>query len=275
MSIVAAPGEPASLYDREVALYDEIGEGYADVRVEDPRLARPIWDALGDARTVVNVGAGAGSYEPRDRDVVAVDPSAVMIAQRPEGAAPAVLGAAERLPFPDDSFDAAMAILTLHHWDDVDAGLREMRRVARRRIVIVTYDPALEGDLWIVRDYLGEHAIATFSSLPPISRILETLPEAEVHPLLIPNDCSDRMFATLWARPEAYLDPHVRAGTSVWQRLPGDVVARAIDDLSRDLASGEWDRRYGHLRTTPAYDAGLRLLTSEIHARTSSTPQQA
>lgn len=248
-----------------MALYDEIGRGYAAVRVEDPRLARLIWDALGDARTVVNVGAGAGSYEPRDREVTAVEPSAVMIAQRPAGAAPAVLASAERLPFPDDSFDAAMAIITLHHWNDVDAGLREMRRVARRRIVIVTFDPALEADLWIARDYIREHVIQTFSSLPPISRVLEPFPEAQVRPLLIPNDCSDRMFATLWARPEEYLDPHVRAATSVWQRLPAGVVTRAIDDLRQDLASGEWDKRYGHLRTTPEYDAGLRLLTAELY----------
>lgn len=246
-----------------MALYDEIGRGYAAVRVEDPRLARPIWDALGDARTVVNVGAGAGSYEPRDREVTAVEPSAVMIAQRPAGASPAVRAAAERLPFPDDSFDAAMAIITIHHWDDVDAGLREMRRVASRRTVIVTFDPALEADLWIARDYIREHVIHTFSSLPPISRVLETFPKAQVRPLLIPNDCSDRMFATLWARPEEYLDPHVRAATSVWQRLPDDVVTRAIGDLRRDLASGDWDKRYGRLRTTPEYDAGLRLITAE------------
>ncbi len=247
-----------------MALYDEIGRGYAAVRVEDPRLAQPIWDALGNARTVVNVGAGAGSYEPRDREVTAVEPSQVMIAQRSPGAAPAVLAAAERLPFPDDAFDAAMAVLTIHHWDDVDAGLRELRRVARRRVVVVTYDPALERDLWIARDYIGEHVIQTFSSLPPISRILETFPGAEVRPLLIPNDCSDRMFATLWARPEAYLDPHVRAATSVWQRLPDDVVMRAIDDLRRDLAAGAWDARYGHLRTTPEYDVGLRLITADL-----------
>jgi len=247
-----------------VALYDEIGRGYAYVRVEDPRLARPIWDALGDARTVVNVGAGAGSYEPRDREVTAVEPSAVMIAQRPATAAHAVLAVAEHLPFPDDSFDAAMAVVTLHHWDDVDAGLREMRRVARRRVVVVTYDPALEGDLWIARDYIREPVVHTFSSLPSIRRILKTLPDAEVRPLLIPNDCSDRMFAALWARPEEYLDPEVRAATSVWQRLPPDVVARAIDNLRGDLASGDWDRRYGHLRTTPEYDAGLRLIAGEL-----------
>jgi SAM-dependent methyltransferase len=247
-----------------VALYDEIGRGYAAVRVEDPRLARPIWDALGDARTVVNVGAGAGSYEPRDREVTAVEPSAVMIAQRPDGAAAAVVASAEQLPFPDDSFDAAMAIITLHHWSDVDAGLREMRRVARRRVVIVTFDPALEADLWIGRDYIRDRVVRTFSSLPAISRIVKRFPEAVIHALPIPNDCTDRMFAALWARPEQYLDPQVRAATSVWQRLPADIEARAIADLRRDLASGEWDRRYGHLRTTPEYDVGLRLITAEL-----------
>jgi SAM-dependent methyltransferase len=187
-----------------------------------------------------------------------------MIAQRPAGAAPAVIDAAERLPFPDDSFDAATAIITLHHWDDVDEGLREMRRVARRRVVIVTYDPALEGELWICRDYIREQVVRTFSTLPPIGRILETFPEADVRPLLIPNDCTDRMFATLWARPEEYLDPQVRAATSVWQRLPADAMTRAIEKLRRDLDSGEWDARYGHLRTLREYDAGLRLITSEV-----------
>src|SRR5262249_34848759 len=129
---------------------------------------------------------------------------------------------------------------------------------------VVTYDPELEAELWIARDYIGEHVVHTFSSLPAINRILETLREARVRPLHIPNDCSDRMFATLWARPEAYLDPNVRAATSVWQRPPPDVGTRAIDELRRALAWGEWDRRYGPLRTTPAYDAGLRLITAEL-----------
>jgi len=198
-----------------LALYDEIGGGYAAVRHQDPRLATPIWEALGSAKSVVNVGGGAGSYEPGDRNVTAVEPSTVMIAQRPVGAAPAVLASAENLPFPDNSFDAAMAIITLHHWSDVEAGLSEMRRVARQRAVVVMFDPELEAGLWIARDYIREQVVHTFSSLPPISRILETFPEAQVRPLLIPNDCSDRMFATLWARPEEYLDPQIRAATSV------------------------------------------------------------
>lgn len=247
-----------------MALYDEIGGGYAAVRRQDPRLAAPIWEALGSAKTVVNVGAGAGSYEPGDREVTAVEPSAVMIAQRPTGAARVVLAPAENLPFPDNSFDAAMAVITLHHWSDVEAGLAEMRRVARRRAVVVMFDPELEANLWIARDYFGEHAARCFSSLPPISRVLDAFPEAHVRPLLVPNDCSDRMFATLWARPEQYLDPRVRAATSVWGRLPADVVTRAVAELRRDLESGAWDGRYGHLRATPEFDVGLRLITTEL-----------
>jgi SAM-dependent methyltransferase len=187
-----------------------------------------------------------------------------MLAQRPEKAAPAALAAAEQLPFRDDSFDAAMAIITIHHWDNVDAGLREMQRVARQRIVIVTFDPALEADMWVNCDYIGDNAVHAFSSLPPISRILEQLPKPQVRPLPIPNDCTDRMFAALWGRPEEYLDPRVRTATSVWQRLPDDVVRRAIRELRHDLASGEWDKRYGHLRSLPEYDVGLRLITSEL-----------
>ena len=247
-----------------MALYDEIGGGYAAVRHQDPRLATPIWEALGSAKSVVNVGGGAGSYEPGDRNVTAVEPSTVMIAQRPVGAAPAVLASAENLPFPDNSFDAAMAIITLHHWSDVEAGLSEMRRVARQRAVVVMFDPELEAGLWIARDYIGAHANDCFSSLPPISRVLDAFPEARVRPLLVPNDCKDRMFATLWARPEQYLDPHVRAATSVWQRLPAEVETRAVAELRRDLESGAWDSRYGHLRTTPEFDVGLRLITAEL-----------
>jgi SAM-dependent methyltransferase len=263
MRLLGHEARSPSLYDRHVALYDEIGHGYATVRVEDPRLARPIWDALGDARTVVNVGAGAGSYEPRDREVVAVEPSAVMIAQRPARAAPAVLAAPERLPFPDDSFDAAMAIITLHHWDDVDAGLREMRRVARRRTVIVTFDPALEADLWIARDYIREHVIHTFSSLPPISRILERFPDAEVRPLLIPNDCSDRMFATLWGpargvpRP-AHPRSHVRLAAPPCRRPHAS---------NRRPAPRPRLRRLGQALRPPPHNPRVRRRTTPDHIR--------
>jgi SAM-dependent methyltransferase len=229
-------------------------------------LAEPIWQELGDARSVVNVGAGAGSYEPPDREVTAVEPSEIMIRQRPPGAAKAVQAVAEELPFADDSFDAAMAILTLHHWSDVEAGLAEMIRVARRRVVVVTFDDDVWAEQWIVRDYLPEVMTCFEPSFPSVRRVLGTLPEAVVQPLLAPRDCTDRMFATLWARPEQYLDPHVRAATSIWYQLPPAVSARALARLRDDLASGAWDGRNGHLRTAPSWDVGLRLIRAELAA---------
>ena len=245
-------------------LYDRIGRTYGTVRQADPRLAEPIWQALGDARSVVNVGAGTGSYEPTDRQVTAVEPSEVMIAQRVSGGAPAVQADAEDLPFADDSFDAAMAILTLHHWSDVNAGLAEMVRVARRRVVVVTFDYEIKDHLWIVRDYLPELVTSHARWFPPMTQLLDALPAATVQPLLAPRDCTDRMFATLWARPEQYLDPQVRAATSTWDQIPHAASARALEQLRRDLASGKWDERYGHLRTTPVWDVGLRLIRAEL-----------
>jgi SAM-dependent methyltransferase len=245
-------------------IYDRIGLTYGAIRRADPRLAEPIWRSLGDARSVVNVGAGTGSYEPPDRHVTAVEPSAVMMAQRAPGAAPVVQASAESLPFPDDAFDAAMAVLTLHHWNDIDAGLAEMVRVGRRRVVILTFDPKVWPNQWIVRDYLPEIVEEPNPSMPSIAHVLEALPAATVDPLLAPRDCTDRMFATLWARPEQYLDPRIRAATSVWHELPPDVSARALDQLARDLASGAWNKRYGHLRTTSEWDVGFRIIRSEL-----------
>jgi SAM-dependent methyltransferase len=245
------------------ALYDRIGLTYGAIRQADSRLAEPIWRALGGARSVVNVGAGTGSYEPPSLEVTAVEPSAVMIAQRPAGAAPAVQAAAEHLPFVDNSFDAALAIVTLHHWNDLTAGLAELTRVARRRVVLVTFDLAVQEELWIWRDYLPE-LVHSDTGMPSIARLLDELPAAIVESILIPNDCTDRMFASLWGRPEEYLDPRVRAATSVWHLLPQPVVERALDRLRDDLESGVWDERHGRLRTTPTLDVGLRLIRVEL-----------
>lgn len=187
-----------------------------------------------------------------------------MIAQRAPGTAPAIQADAEHLPFADNSFDAAMAILTLHHWSDVDAGLAEMVRVARHRVVVVTMDPRAWADLWIVRDYLPEIMTDHARRFPSIAQVLGALPPATMQPLLAPRDCTDRMFAALWAKPEQYLDPQVRDATSTWHQLPPAVTARALRELRRDLASGKWDERYGHLRTTPVWDVGLRLIRAEL-----------
>jgi SAM-dependent methyltransferase len=190
-----------------------------------------------------------------------------MIAQRSPGAAPTVQACAEQLPFEDCAFDAAMAILTLHHWADPRRGLTEMRRVARQRVVLVVFDPLVAAELWIVRDYLPEIVTDHLQRHPPLPEVLDALPGATVQTLLAPRDCADRMFATLWARPELYLDPRVRAATSTWDQIPREASARALSRLRRDLASGDWDERYGHLRATPSWDVGLRVVQASSGPR--------
>jgi SAM-dependent methyltransferase len=243
-------------------VYDTIGAGYTRVRREDPRIAARIRAALGDARTVLNVGAGAGAYEPPDLEVTAVEPSAVMRAQRPPGAAPAVDAAAEALPFGDDSFDAAMAVLSDHHWTDLSAGLAEMRRVARRR-VLFTWETGTALESWIVRDYFPG-----FLRLSPpehdVARRLELLGGGRVEPVPIPHDCADGFFHAYWRRPEAYLDETVRAGISAFARLaPGEVRA-GVERLRADLESGEWRRRNAHLLELEELDLGYRLLVAGL-----------
>jgi SAM-dependent methyltransferase len=240
--------------------YDELGIDYARIRRADPRLGAPITAALGPARSVINVGAGAGSYEPDDREVLAVEPSSVMIAQRPPGAAPAVQATAENLPVGDKAFDAAMAVLTLQHWDDVEQGLAELLRVARERVVLVTMDVDVLADLWLIRDYVPETLTTHAAGFPSIDALARALPNATVSPLPIPRDCTDGFMAAFWARPEAYLDARVRAATSAWHQLPPHAVDRALAALEDDLATGRWDVRHGHLRDTPVLDVGVRLV---------------
>ncbi len=244
--------------------YDTIGHGYAEIRRPDPRIAARIEAALGDAESVLNVGAGAGSYEPADREVTAVEPSAEIIAQRPDGAAPVVQARAEELPFADESFDAAMAIITIHHWEDLDAGLREMKRVARRRIVVLTADPEVVAETWIAADYFPEVAEISRAEHLPIGELAKKLPSAAVEVVACPRDCSDVFVLTLWARPELHLDPIVRRASSNWHRMRPDQTERGLERLRADLESGRWDERYGHLRGLEELDVGLRLLVAEL-----------
>ncbi|MBS0657842.1 MAG: methyltransferase domain-containing protein [Verrucomicrobia bacterium] len=239
------------------ALYDRIGLDYANLRRPDPRLAAVIQRALGDARTVLNVGAGTGSYEPPDRDVTAVEPSAEMIRQRSPQAAPAVQASAQDLPFPDASFDAAMAILTIHHWPDQAAGLRELRRVARGRIVLLTFDPAARP--WLT-DYLPELAALDERQMPALADYARWLGPVEITPVPIPHDCSDGFLYAYWRRPAAYLDPRLRAGSSSFWALRESEAGLAR--LQADLASGAWERRYAELRALDEYDAGYRLVVA-------------
>src|SRR5580693_4933724 len=243
-------------------LYDTIGATYTVTRRTEPRIAAQIWAALGDARTVLNVGAGTGSYEPPDRDVTAVEPSALMRAQRHAGAAPCVAAAAESLPFEDQSFDAAMAIATVHHWQDPIAGLREMRRVARR-VVVFTHDTSDTGwrrRFWLTRDYLPEVADLLVGR-PSLTGLASAI-GARTEPVLIPWDCADGFFEAYWRRPEAYLDDQVRRGVSLWARVGPEPEQRAVRSLRDDLVSGRWAERNRDLVALDAAELGLRLLVA-------------
>lgn len=239
------------------ATYDRIGIGYAKLRRPDPRIAAVIVDALGDARTVLNVGAGTGSYEPTDRDVVAVEPSPEMIRQRPPAAADVVQAYAEDLPFEDDSFDASMAVLTVHHWSDKERGLREMRRVTRGRIALLTFDPAHRP--WLT-DYLPGLISLDEAQMPAMSDYEKWLAPVHASPVPIPHDCTDGFLYAYWRRPEAYLDGQLRAGSSsFWAMKDADMgLARLRDEIE----NGEWQRRYADLLDLDAYDAGYRLVVT-------------
>ena len=241
-------------------LYDSIGATYTVTRRTEPRLAEKVWAALGDARTVLNVGAGTGSYEPSGRDVVAVEPTELMRAQRAAGAAPCVAAVAERLPFRDQSFDAAMAFSTIHHWPDPIAGLREMRRVARRVVVFLfdTSETAWSRRFWLTRDYLPEVADLLVGR-PPVTELARAI-GARLEPVLIPWDCADGFFEAYWRRPEAYLDDQVRRGISVWTLVGPEAERRAVRSLHDDLASGRWAERNRDLVALDAVELGARLL---------------
>lgn len=241
-----------------MTLYDSIGINYADLRIPDPRIAAAIARALGPARTVINVGAGNGSYEPADREVTAVEPSIEMIRKRRQPAAAVVQASADALPFPDDAFDAAMAILTVHHWPDKAAGLAELRRVTRGRIVLLTFDPAQRP--WLT-EYLPELARLDEAQMPALADYARWLGRVRITPLPVPHDCSDGFLYAYWRRPEAYLDARIRSGSSSFWALPG--LEAGLARLADDLASGAWDRRFGHLRSQTDHDAGYRLVMAE------------
>lgn len=241
------------------SVYDTIGLDYARLRRPDPRIAAALEAALGSAETVVNVGAGAGSYEPAGRRITALEPSAEMIRQRLASAAPAVRGRAEALPFPDGAFDAAMAVLTVHHWSDQAQGLRELRRVARGPVVILTFDPAFRG-FWLA-DYIPELVALDEAQMPPLDAYAEALGPVEVAPVPIPHDCADGFLAAYWRRPAAYLDPRVRAAMSSFWAL-GD-VSEALRRLEADLNSGAWARRHGELPELEELDCGYRLVVAQ------------
>jgi SAM-dependent methyltransferase len=239
------------------AKYDSIGVNYADLRKPDRRIARIIESALASAHTVLNVGAGTGSYEPADRSLIAVEPSREMIRRRSPSAAQAVQASAENLPFRDKSFDASMATLTIHHWPDKEAGLREMRRVTRGRIVLLTFDPSHRP--WLT-DYLPELAALDEAQMPRMSDYERWLGSVQITPVLVPHDCADGFLYAYWRRPAAYLDARIRSGSSSFWAI-GNAEA-GLRNLRRDLETGEWKRRYPELLTLDKYDAGYRLVVA-------------
>jgi SAM-dependent methyltransferase len=247
-----------------VERYDTIGHGYSQTRREDSRFRGRIHAALANARTVVNVGAGVGAYEPQDRHVIAIEPSDVMAAQRPRDLAPAIRASAGDLPLRDRSVDAAMAVQSVHHWDEErEKGVRELRRVARGAVAILTYDATISGAMWLMADYLPEVAALDLRIFPPLEQLAEWLGgDVRIEKLPIPRDTPDWMLGSFWAHPERVLDANARAATSGFARMPNEVVDRVVSEVSRDLASGVWDERYGHLRSLDALDVGLRLVVT-------------
>ncbi len=239
------------------AKYDSIGINYASLRKPDPRIAAVIQQALGQAKTVLNVGAGTGSYEPADRQITAVEPSREMIAKRSPSAARAIQACAGALPFDDGAFDAAMAILTIHHWPDKEAGLKEMRRVTRGPIVLLTFDPSHRP--WLT-DYLPELARLDEAQMPAISDYARWLGPVQITPVLIPHDCRDGLLYAYWRRPQAYLDAHIRSGSSSFWAIAD--AEPGLHRLKQDLDAGEWARRYAGLLSLDAYDAGYRLVVA-------------
>jgi len=241
-------------------LYDTIGINYANLRRPDPRFAAAIRRALGDAQSVINVGAGAGSYEPADMVVTALEPSTEMIRQRGGSAAPVIQGVAEDIPFGDDSFDAALAVLTMHHWTDAGKGLAEMKRVARDRVVIFTFDPT-HGLFWLA-DYIPELDTLDREWGVTPDFVSATLGNCEMKVVPVPHDCKDGFLGAYWRRPEAYLETRVRAAISSFSRITD--TEQALDQLRADLASGTWRERYGDLLDRTELDCGYRLITATL-----------
>jgi len=243
-------------------VYDTIGAGYSAQRRPDPRIARALRVALEGYRTVVNVGAGTGSYEPADLDVVAIEPSFTMIRQRRQAAAPAVQGRAEALPFRDSSFDAVLGVLTLHHWSDVKLGLAECARSARHRAVFLTIDVEASGAFWLVRDYFPDIHKIDQETMPSLDVLGAVLGPIDSTPVYISADCVDGFLGAYWQRPEAYLDPAVRASISAFSRITD--VGERIETLHRDLITGRWARRHRNLLSQDSIDLGYRIVTARL-----------
>jgi SAM-dependent methyltransferase len=243
--------------------YDQLGQKYSGYRQTDPRIADFVNKALGDAKTILNVGAGAGSYEPADKYVIAVEPSVVMRAQRMKNnKVPAINAKADNLPFDDNSFDASMAMVTVHHWPDIDQGLKELRRVTKNPVIVMTFDPEQLDNFWNA-DYFPELIEVERARYPSIDFIKKSLGgNCEVVPIPVPLDCSDGFQEAFYGRPEAFLEKEVRLAQSAWGFLKDGLEEELVKRLSTDLESGAWDKKYGHYRIEPTFTCALRLVIS-------------
>ena len=243
-------------------IYETIGVGYSVGRRPDPRWQAAINAVIGDAQRVINIGAGTGSYEPTERAVIAVEPSELMVNQRPKTAAPVVMATAENVPILSGWADLIMTLLSLHHWTDWRAGISEMRRLAPRRVVL-TYDAEIHASFWLLRDYLPEVAVSEQSRTPKVEAIAEALGgDVEILALEVPWDCIDGVLPAHWRRPAAYLDPQVRAWCSALAQADQRIVERAVGQLARDIGSGAWGQRNRDLVELNSFDAGFRLVVS-------------
>lgn len=247
--------------------YAKHGQGYATKRRTDPRIAARIHQALGDARIVLNIGAGAGSYEPEDRQVIAIEPSAAMRAQRPKHLVTAIDSIAEQLPLADQSVDASMALATVHQWRDLDQGLRELCRVTRGPVILLAFDGDALYRFWLAQ-YAPELISVESRRYPKIQKLCDALgPSTEVQVIPIPIDCVDGFTEAYYARPEAFLDPAVRCSQSAWSFVSEEAQSRFVKTLGEDLKSGAWDRKYGDWRTKPYFEGSLRLIVSQASDR--------
>ncbi|MFC4740074.1 class I SAM-dependent methyltransferase [Flavobacterium ponti] len=243
--------------------YDKLGQKYSGHRQTDPRIADYVFDELKDAKTVLNVGAGAGSYEPTNKYVVAVEPSIVMRSQRIQnGKTPAINAKAGCLPFDDNSFDSSMAMVTVHHWPDIDKGLKELRRVTKEKVLVMTFDPEHLDDFWNA-EYFPEVIEVEKARYPTIDFIKESLGgNCEVIPIPIPLDCKDGFQEAFYGRPEAFLEKQIRLSQSAWGFISDDKQEEIVLRLKTDLENGNWDKKYGHFRTQEFFTCALRLIVS-------------
>ncbi|MBL6927867.1 MAG: class I SAM-dependent methyltransferase [Rhodospirillales bacterium] len=244
-------------------VYNNIGVDYAKLRKPDPRLIELICAQIIDLNTILNVGAGAGSYEPDDKNLIALEPSWRMISQRPAHAAPSVCGIAESLPFQDNSFDGGLALLTLHHWSDIDRGLNELKRVVTKRLVIHTWDSTATENYWLINDYIPELLALDAGRFPKMDDLIAKFRSARIIEVPIPCDCTDGFQGAYWQRPEAYLDDHVKKGISSFQQISQKALSRGLARLRADLDSGIWHNRYAGLLDKEAIDLGYRLIVAK------------